>query len=171
MKNLDIEPLIFPDVSGPLWYLDRINNSKLLHVSGRIKAFEWEFGVNRIRAPHVVGSGNEWRLVSDLWADSIEVAARHTLESHRQLPFALSCEDAVYIKTDKGFISKYMWVTAVYGGEIRPMQEFGSSLCENVRMRNEKSRVTIRGSDNRPFNPSVAIMEVTLIDGALFPQG
>lgn len=176
----DIELTRFPDFSGPLWYLDSINDSKLMNTAGKIKALELEHDVKRIRAAHIVECAESeaqmkrerstgdlccFRLVRDLWKDGIEVAARHVLSTYRQLPYAFSAEDAIYYVSSRGMECKYVWIVAVYGGEIGALAELGGLRCDNVKMRMEESAVEVRGADNKMFRPRVAIMEVTLIDG------
>ncbi len=178
--NSPISILTFPDFSGPLWYLDSINTTKVSYLSGLIKNFEWEFLINRIRAPHIVECGesdcqmertrsggfvDRFRLVNDLFFDSIEVAAKHVLYSYKQLPYAFSVEDAIYPIDIDRISQQYVWTVAVYGGNIVGLEEFGKTISENFTIRTEKSKHPIKGKDNTLFYPDVLIMDVILIDG------
>lgn len=161
------------EFSESLWSLDAANETKLQNTLAQLRELEWNYSIHRIRSPHIVECGKaeammsredtHWRLVRDLWKDCIEVAARHLLHTYRQLPYAISAEDSIYFQSARGMERRHVWLAGVYGGELRGLDELVKPICANVKIRTEKSTAEVRGADNKPLRPSVAIIEAALI--------
>lgn len=167
-----------PEYMGLLWYLDGVQELEFGAINKRIKAIEWEHQVHRIKAPHVKAceladadfpclDGTSFRLLDDLFVDSIEVAARHVLKTYKQLPYYMSVEDSVYVRTESGLRRQYVWVVAVYGAEIVGLVERARSISDKITISQHVSAAQVKMANNAMEHPKVSVMKVVLIDGGI----
>src|ERR1035437_7904488 len=95
-----------PDFCGSYWSLVPSEDLKFEELLNKIKRFEFEANVKRVKGPHIKTCSEEKAIgkrgdmhfcfVEDQWQDIIEVAANYIIKAHHELPMTISTVNICY---------------------------------------------------------------------------